>query len=75
MAKKQFQQMHHPLKQGKKYTFKVEAVGRGIKYSKRERLSDVLPNGLTQVYGYRWSGFGPSQTVHLIPGEAKRQNH
>jgi exo-poly-alpha-galacturonosidase len=58
------------LKQGKKYTFKVEAVGRGIKYSKRERLSDVEPNGLVKVYGYRWSGNGPSESVHLIPGKA-----
>jgi exo-poly-alpha-galacturonosidase len=58
------------LKQGKKYTFKVEAVGRGIKYSKRERLSDVIPNGLVKVDGYRWSGNGPSETVHLIPGKA-----
>lgn len=60
------------LKQGKKYTFKVEAVGKGIKYSKRERLSDVLPNGLVKVPGYRWSGFGPSTTVHLIPGKANK---
>jgi exo-poly-alpha-galacturonosidase len=58
------------LKQGQTYTFKVEAVGRGIKYSKRERLSDVEPNGLVPVAGYRWSGFGPSETVHLIPGKA-----
>ncbi|WML58033.1 fibronectin type III domain-containing protein [Neobacillus sp. PS2-9] len=58
------------LKQGKTYTFKVEAVGRGMKYSKRERLSDVYPNGLVPVAGYRWSGFGPSETVHLIPGKA-----
>jgi exo-poly-alpha-galacturonosidase len=58
------------LKQGKKYTFKVEAVGRGVKYSKRERLSDVEPNGLVKVDGYRWSGNGPSETVHLIPGKA-----
>jgi exo-poly-alpha-galacturonosidase len=58
------------LKQGQTYTFKVEAVGRGIKYSKRERLSDVEPNGLVPVAGYRWSGFGPSKTVHLIPGKA-----
>ncbi|HZH62815.1 MAG TPA: fibronectin type III domain-containing protein [Metabacillus sp.] len=61
------------LKQGKKYTFKVEAVGKGIKYSKRERLSDVFPNGLVEVAGYRWSGFGPSETVHLIPGKAASQ--
>lgn len=60
------------LKQGKKYTFKVEAVGKGIKYSKRERLSDVLPNGLAEIPGYRWSGFGPSTTVHLIPGKAEK---
>ncbi|TCN26308.1 fibronectin type III domain-containing protein [Mesobacillus foraminis] len=60
------------LKQGKKYTFKVEAVGKGTKYSKRERLSDVLPNGLAEVSGYRWSGFGPSSTVHLIPGKAEK---
>jgi exo-poly-alpha-galacturonosidase len=58
------------LKQGKTYTFKVEAVGLGMKYSKRERLSDVYPNGLVPVAGYRWSGFGPSETVHLIPGKA-----
>jgi exo-poly-alpha-galacturonosidase len=58
------------LKQGKKYTFKVEAVGRGIKYSKRERFSDVIPNGLVKVDGYRWSGNGPSEKVHLIPGKA-----
>ncbi|WP_088042562.1 fibronectin type III domain-containing protein [Bacillus sp. EAC] len=58
------------LKKGEKYTFKVEAVGQGIKYSKRERLSDVIPNGLVKVLGYRWSGFGPSETVHLIPGKA-----
>lgn len=61
------------LKQGKRYTFKVEAVGHGIKYSKRERLSDVLPNGLVEVSGYRWSGFGPSVDVHLIPGKAKSE--
>ncbi|WP_121612678.1 fibronectin type III domain-containing protein [Mesobacillus foraminis] len=60
------------LKQGKKYTFKVEAVGKGTKYSKRERLSDVLPNGLVEVPGYRWSGSGPSTTVHLIPGKATK---
>ena len=59
------------LKQGKRYTFKVEAVGHATKYSKRERLSDVLPNGLVEVSGYRWSGFGPSVDVHLIPGKAK----
>lgn len=58
------------LKQGQKYTFKVEAVGRGIKFSKRERLADVIPNGLLKVFGYRWSGYGPSETVHLIPGKA-----
>ncbi|MEH7301277.1 hypothetical protein [Neobacillus drentensis] len=58
------------LKQGQTYTFKVEAVGRGIKYSKRERLSDVYPNELVPVEGYRWSGFGPRETVHLIPGKA-----
>lgn len=58
------------LKQGKTYTFKVEAVGRGMKFSKRERLSDVIPNGLAPVSGYRWSGFGPSENVHLIPGKA-----
>ncbi|MBS4211664.1 fibronectin type III domain-containing protein [Neobacillus rhizophilus] len=58
------------LKQGKKYTFKVEAVGKGIKYSKRERLSDVIPNGLEKVFGYRWSGFGPSASAHLVPGKA-----
>ncbi|MEH7304609.1 fibronectin type III domain-containing protein [Neobacillus drentensis] len=58
------------LKQGKQYTFKVEAVGQGIKDSKRERLSNVIPNGLERVFGYRWSGFGPSETVHLIPGKA-----
>jgi exo-poly-alpha-galacturonosidase len=58
------------LKQGQKYTFKVEAVGRGIKFSKRERLADVIPNGLVKVFGYRWSGYGPSETVHLIPGKA-----
>ncbi|WP_223596497.1 fibronectin type III domain-containing protein [Neobacillus bataviensis] len=58
------------LKKGKVYTFKVEAVGRGIKYSKRERLSDVIPNGLEPVTGYRWSGSGPSKTIHLIPGAA-----
>jgi exo-poly-alpha-galacturonosidase len=61
------------LKKGKKYTFKVEAVGRGIKYSKRERLSDQIPNGLEKAFGYRWSGFGPSKTVHLIPGKAKSE--
>ncbi|MEH7237387.1 fibronectin type III domain-containing protein [Bacillus sp. JJ1562] len=61
------------LKQGKRYTFKVEAVGHGIKYSKRERLSDILPNGLLEVSGYRWSGFGPSVDVHLIPGKAKSE--
>lgn len=55
---------------GKKYSFKVEAVGEGTKYSKRERLADVVPNGLVKVTGYRWSGFGPSETVHLIPGKA-----
>ncbi|MEH7493544.1 fibronectin type III domain-containing protein [Neobacillus niacini] len=58
------------LKQGKRYTFKVEAVGHGTKYSKRERLSDLHPNGLVKVDGYRWSGNGPSETVHLIPGKA-----
>ncbi|MGM0904103.1 MAG: fibronectin type III domain-containing protein [Bacillota bacterium] len=58
------------LKPGKKYSFKVEAVGEGTKYSKRERLADVVPNGLVKVTGYRWSGFGPSETVHLIPGKA-----
>ncbi|MDN3019459.1 fibronectin type III domain-containing protein [Paenibacillus sp. BSR1-1] len=58
------------LKQGKVYTFKVEAVGRGIKYSKRERLSDVVPNGLKPVTGYRWSCSGPSKTIHIIPGAA-----
>lgn len=61
------------LKQGKRYTFKVEAVGHAIKYSKRERLSDVLSNGLLEVSGYRWSGFGPSVDVHLIPGKAKSE--
>nr|BAB85762.1 polygalacturonase P358 [Bacillus sp. P-358] len=61
------------LKQGKRYTFKVEAVGHASKYSKRERLSDVLPNGLLEVSGYRWSGFGPSVDVHLIPGKAKSE--
>jgi exo-poly-alpha-galacturonosidase len=58
------------LKQGQIYTFKVEAVGHGVKYSKRERLSDVIPNGLLKVSGYRWSGLGPSETVQLIPGKA-----
>ncbi|WP_404330102.1 fibronectin type III domain-containing protein [Mesobacillus maritimus] len=58
------------LKPGKKYSFKVEAVGEGTKYSKRERLADVVPNGLVKVTGYRWSGFGPSETVHLIPGKS-----
>ncbi len=53
------------LEPGKEYTFKVEAVGKGIKYSKRERLSDVFPNGLVRVEGYRWSGFGPSKTLTL----------
>ncbi|WP_056465410.1 fibronectin type III domain-containing protein [Bacillus sp. FJAT-25509] len=57
------------LKKGQQYTFKVEAVGQGIKYSKRERLSDVIPNGLEKVLGYRWSGFGPSETVHTRPGK------
>ncbi|MFB3169218.1 fibronectin type III domain-containing protein [Neobacillus sp. 179-C4.2 HS] len=53
------------LDPGKEYTFKVEAVGKGIKYSKRERLSDQIPNGLVEVEGYRWSGFGPSKTLTL----------
>lgn len=53
------------LESGKEYTFKVEAVGKGIKYSKRERLSDVLPNGLVKLEGYRWSGFGPTNTLTL----------
>lgn len=53
------------LKIGGKYTFKVEAVGTSVKYSKRERLSDILPNGLIKVTDYRWSGFGPSKTIHL----------
>ncbi|MEH7226723.1 fibronectin type III domain-containing protein [Bacillus sp. JJ1566] len=61
------------LKQGKRYTFKVEAVGHAFKYSKRERLSDVLQNGLLEVSGYRWSGFGPTSDVHLIPGKAKSE--
>ena len=59
------------LKTGGKYTFKVEAVGRSVKYSKRERLSDILPNGLAEVREYRWSGFGPSKTIHLTPGKIK----
>ena len=50
------------------HTFKVEAVGRSIKYSKRERYADVLSNGLVEVPGYRWSGFGPSTTVTVGPG-------
>jgi exo-poly-alpha-galacturonosidase len=49
------------------HTFKVEAVGRSIKYSKRERYADALPNGLVEVPGYRWSGFGPSTTITLGP--------
>ncbi|NYE05693.1 exo-poly-alpha-galacturonosidase [Bacillus niacini] len=53
------------LEPGKEYTFKVEAVGKGVKYSKRERLSDVIPNGLIRVEGYRWSGFGPSKSLTL----------
>jgi exo-poly-alpha-galacturonosidase len=53
------------LEPEKEYTFKVEAVGKGIKFSKRERLSDVIPNGLLKVDGYRWSGFGPSKTLTL----------
>ena len=53
------------LDKGKEYTFKVEAVGKGVKYSKRERLSDVLANGLLRVEGYRWSGFGPSKMLTL----------
>ncbi|MFB3162966.1 fibronectin type III domain-containing protein [Neobacillus sp. 179-J 1A1 HS] len=53
------------LEVGKEYTFKVEAVGKGVKYSKRERLSDVIPNGLIRVEGYRWSGFGPSKSLTL----------
>jgi exo-poly-alpha-galacturonosidase len=60
------------LKPGGKYDFKVEAVGRGIKYSKRERLSDVVPNGLVEVPGYRWSGFGPSVSVHMNAGKNNR---
>ncbi|WP_449540153.1 fibronectin type III domain-containing protein [Ferdinandcohnia sp. Marseille-Q9671] len=63
------------LKQGKKYTFKVEAVGHGIKFSKRERLADVIPNGLVKVSGYRWSGFGHSLNVHLIPGKAEGKSN
>jgi exo-poly-alpha-galacturonosidase len=53
------------LEPGKEYTFKVEAVGKGVKYSKRERLSYVIPNGLIRVEGYRWSGFGPSKSLTL----------
>ncbi|WP_251551575.1 fibronectin type III domain-containing protein [Neobacillus muris] len=55
------------LKRGKEYTFKVEAVGKGIKYSKRERLAGSVdfPEGLVAVEGYRWSGFGPSKTLTL----------
>ncbi len=55
------------LKRGKEYTFKVEAVAKGIKYSKRERLAgtEEFPDGLAAVSGYRWSGFGPSITLTL----------
>ncbi|WP_052352909.1 fibronectin type III domain-containing protein [Neobacillus dielmonensis] len=55
------------LKRGKEYTFKVEAVAKGIKFSKRERLagSEENLNGLVAVPGYRWSGSGPSITLTL----------
>ncbi|MCM3764152.1 fibronectin type III domain-containing protein [Neobacillus niacini] len=57
------------LEKGKDYTFKVEAVGQGTKYTIRERLSDVIPNGLEEMKTYRWSGFGPSATVSLVNKE------
>lgn len=47
------------------YTFKVEAVGRGVKLSKRERLASQIPNGLVEVEEFRWSGSGPSTEVSL----------
>ncbi|AOV08612.1 fibronectin type III domain-containing protein [Sporosarcina ureilytica] len=54
------------LKEGT-HTFNVEAIGHSIKQSKRERLADVLENGLVDVSHYRWSGFGPSTTITLGP--------
>nr|WP_273847130.1 hypothetical protein [Halalkalibacter alkalisediminis] len=55
------------LDTGKRYTFRVEAGGATTKLAKRERLADVLPNGLLEVEDYRWSGFGPSTELHLTP--------